>query len=449
MGILSFINKFRRDRQGKRYAAMLNNGTPIFSQFGTNIYASDVVQQAIACIVSEMKKLTLTHIRYENFDSMPIDNSEITKILHYPNSLMTMSDFLEKITWLLFLNYNAFIIPTYETVGYDEDGQPKKKWTGLYPIQPINVTFLQDPSGRMFIQFQFLNGYETTLRYSDVIHIKYRYSVNEVMGGNQFGQPDNDALLKTLQMNSTLLEGVSNSVKASYAINGVVKYNTLLDDGKMEENIKRLENLLSKNSSGLLPLDLKGEYIPMQHDIKLVDADTLKFIDEKILRHFGVPLAILTGDYDTEQYNSFYMKTIQPLVTNYTQAFTKILFTPRERSFGNQIKLYPQELVFMNNSQKLTLFDILVDSGSCYKNELRVAFGLNPLPELIGEIAISSNRQNALNNATGENEAGGGLTKKGVTVENNQNNQINEGNKAGATSTDASAGSGGEGNATK
>ena len=35
---------------------MLNGYTPIFSQFGNDIYASDVVQQAIVCIVDEMKK---------------------------------------------------------------------------------------------------------------------------------------------------------------------------------------------------------------------------------------------------------------------------------------------------------------------------------------------------------------------------------------------------------
>ncbi len=36
---------------------MLNGYTPIFSQFGNDIYASDVVQQAIVCIVDEMKKI--------------------------------------------------------------------------------------------------------------------------------------------------------------------------------------------------------------------------------------------------------------------------------------------------------------------------------------------------------------------------------------------------------
>ena len=45
----------------------------------------------------------------------------------------------------------------------------------------------------------------------------------------------------------------------------------------------------------------------------------------------------------------------------------------------------------------------LVDSASCYKNEVRTAFGMRPLPELAGQIAMSSNKSNAENNKI-ENE---------------------------------------------
>ena len=54
---------------------MLNGFTPIYSQFGTDIYSSDVVQQAINCIVSELKKLNPQHIRKTGYDSIPINSS--------------------------------------------------------------------------------------------------------------------------------------------------------------------------------------------------------------------------------------------------------------------------------------------------------------------------------------------------------------------------------------
>lgn len=46
MGIFGFINKYRHQNDNVKYASMLNGYTPIFSQFGQDIYASDVVQQA-------------------------------------------------------------------------------------------------------------------------------------------------------------------------------------------------------------------------------------------------------------------------------------------------------------------------------------------------------------------------------------------------------------------
>lgn len=365
-----------------KYADVLNGTAPIFSQFGTNIYASDVVQQAINCIVQEMKKLRIEHIRENGSDVEPV-NSSLQAVLNNPNPLMTTSDFIEKVTWLLFLNYNAFIVPIYYS-WTDNKGVEHRRYEALYPIQPSQVDIIEDVSGRLYIKFRFNNGDTYTLRYSDVIHIKKNYSVNQYMGGNEAGQPDNNALLKTLDLNNQLLQGVSSAMKSTFAINGVIKYNTLLDDGKTDAALKELESKLKKSESGFLPLDLKAEYIPIKKEIQMVDSTTLKFIDEKILRNYGVPLPILIGDYTKDQYEAFYQKTLEPLIINYTQAFTKTLFTDRERSFNNKVHFYPKELIFMSVSQTLEMIRLLGDSGALYENEKRVALGMKPLAELVG-----------------------------------------------------------------
>lgn len=361
---------------------MLNGFTPIFSQFGDDIYASDVVQQAINCIVSEMKKLNPTHVRANGSDVAPI-NGNIQQVLNAPNEIMTTTEFIEKIVWQLFFNYNAFVIPTCD-VWTDKNGNVQKLYTGLYPIQPTNVDFLQDETNQLYVKFTFANNYETTLNYSDVIHIRHHFSVNEFMGGNEFGQPDNDALLKTLDLNWQLLQGVSKAMISSYAVNGVVKFKSMIDGGKTEKALKELEEKLKNSESGFLPLDIASEFIPIDRKIELVDSDTLEFIDEKILRHFGVPLCILTGDYTKEQYEAFYQKTLEPIIIALSQAFTRTLFTPRERSFGNKIQFYPKDLIFMTTEQTLEMVRLLGDSGTIYENEKRVAFGLRPLPELEG-----------------------------------------------------------------
>lgn len=367
-----FLDIFKKKSKEHKYAQMLNGSIPVFAQFGTNIYASDVVQQAVNCIVLEMKKLNPQHIREVEHDITPVV-SEIQRVLQNPNELMTTSEFIEKIMWLTMLNYNCFIIPTYE----------KEKLTGLYPVKPLRVDFLQDVSGIFYVKMTFENGYETTIPYKNVIHIRYKYSVNEFMGGNESGQPDNDALLKTLELNNTLLQGVAKAMKSSFSVNAVVKYNTLMDSDKTEKNVKELESQLKKGESGILPMDIKGEYVPIKRDIKLVDDDTLKFIDSKILRQFGVSLPILTGDYTKDQYEAFYQKTLEPLIISISQAFTKALFG-NQKNYGNKIAFYSKELMFMSVSQKLEMVRVLGDSGSLYENEKRIAFGLRPLPELAG-----------------------------------------------------------------
>ena len=416
---MGWLDKLKRKSPKKqKWAQMLNGYTPIFSQFGTNIYASDVVQQAVKCIVDEMKKLNPTHIRYNRNDPVPVSGT-IQTLLNDPNPVMTTSEFLEKITWLLLLNYNAFILPTYY-IYTNKDGTQVRVYDGLYPLKPTFVEFIEDESNRLYVKMRFENNFETTIPYSDLIHIKYNYSVNEYMGGDVSGQPDHKPVLDTLQLNQTLLEGVAKAMKASYAVNGVVKYNTMLDDGKTEAAMQELETKLRNSESGFLPLDLKSEFTPLERSTQLVDEATLKFIDEKILRNWGVPLSILTGDYTKEQYAAFYQKTLEPLIISISQALTKKLFTRRERAFGNEIRLYPKDLIFMTVDQTLEMVNMLSNTGSIYENEKRVAFGLQPLPELEGKRYMSLNwvdvdiaNQYQMNNKTGKDSSndGGGENK--------------------------------------
>lgn len=386
-----FDRLFRRPPKNRKYAPTFNGYSPIYTQFGTDIYASDVVQQAVKCIVDEMKKLNPQHVRYNGNDPVPINDSSVQKVLENPNPLMTTSEFLEKTVWLLLLNYNVFIVPTYEVWIDDKTGAERRRYEAFYPINPIQVDFIEDGSGRLYCHFYFWNGYDTTVPYDSLIHIRYNFSVNQYMGGNEFGQPDHKALLKTLSLNEELLNGIAKSMKASYAINGVVKYNTMMDEDKMIRALAELEEKLARSESGFLPIDLKAEFTPLKHETTVVDEPTLKFIDEKILRTWGVPLPILTGDFTKEQFEAFYQKTLEPLVKAISQAFTKKMFTDRERAFGNKIELYPKELIFMTVSQTLEMINMLSPTGGLFENEKRVALGLRPLPELEGKRYMSLN----------------------------------------------------------
>lgn len=387
MGLFDFWRGWRKQREGERYAQMLNGTAPIFSQFGEDIFMSDVVQQCAYCIVTEMKKLNPRHVRRYGFDVAPVQDSGVQKVLENPNPLMTKSDMLEKITYSVLANYNAFIY-------MERDGSGRL--LNLWPLSPAQVTFLEDSRERLFVDMLFKNGSGYILPYESLIHIRTHYYQNDFMGGDQDGNADNTALLNTLDLNHVMLQGIQKALKSSFAINGVVKYNTLLDDGKIAQEIANFEQRLANSQSGILGLDTKSEIIQFKRDVKLVDTDLLKFIDDKVLRHFGVPIKILEGDYSTETYEAFYNRALEPLIINFSEAFTKGIFSQHEiQGYDNHIYFYPKELIFMSTNQVLQMVHELGQTGTLFENEKRVAFGLEPLEELRGVRLMSLNYVNA------------------------------------------------------
>lgn len=383
MGLFSWIGKNKKeDNKNLGRVKGLDWWSPLYSQFGSDIYASDVVQQAINCIVREMKKLSPQHVQTKGENYTLAVNDDVQAVLDNPNELMTTSDLIEKVVWQLFFNYNAFILPVWEN----------GKLVALFPLQPQQVDFLQDTSENYFIKFTFANGYKDTIKYSDIIHIRYNYSVSEFMGGNKNGQPDHKALLKSLELNEDLLNGVSKAMKSSFAINGVVKYNTMIDGDKTEKALERLTAALKKNESGFMPLDMKAEFIPFNRQVNLVDDKTLKFIDEKILRHFGVPLCILTGDYTKTQYEAFYQKTIEPIIVSMSQAFTKAIFSKRESNgFGHKIIFNQKLLNFMTMNEKISWLTLASNCGAITINEMRAIIGYAPYDdEELGNTPVMS-----------------------------------------------------------
>ena len=363
MGFLDFFKK--KKEQKLAVAKWTDFTTPNYLQYGDNVYAYIVVQQAINCIVKEIKKLQPQHI-IKSENSLKAVNDHIQEILDSPNPLMTTSDFLEKITWQLYFNYNSFILPTYEN----------NKLKALYPLQPIQVEFLQDTAEELYVEFTFPNFIKATVKYSNLIHLRYNYSVSDFMGGDKNGQPNNEALLETLRLNNSLLDGVAKALKSSYAINGIIKYNTLMDEGKTEASVKELERLLEKGENGILPIDLKAEFTQFSRNVKLIDEPTLDFIDSQILRFFGVPKAILTGDYTKAQYEAFYQKTIEPLVVCFNQAFTKALFTQRATNgWGHRIVFNHKELEFMTTNEKIQWLTLASNVGAITINEMRQIIG--------------------------------------------------------------------------
>ena len=281
MGIFDRIIKIFSGRT--RQAGTLSGLWPVYGQYGTDIYAYDVVRQAISCIADEVKKLSPRHIRIDGTDPVPVTGSTVQAVLKDPNPLMTTSEFFEKVTLRLLLNQNAFVLPIYRTWTDSASGAERRYYEALWPIKPSEVDFLEDASGALYIRFTFPGGATSTVPYDTVIHLRYHFGMDEYMGGGDGGTPDHRPLLHTIHLYEDVLSGIAKAAKAAYAVNGIIKINSILDRDKAQRAIEELTKNIRAAEDGFVPLDLKGDVTQLKRDIALVDPDTIKFLDENTI----------------------------------------------------------------------------------------------------------------------------------------------------------------------
>lgn len=377
MGIFD-IFKTKDKKTQTKYVEMMNGTIPVFTSFGEDIYANDIIQSCVRCISTAVSKLKPRHIRTDA-EGMQIQvNGSINRILKFkPNEFMTTTDFLEKITYLREMNKNVFIYPAYREIPIKE-GYMKREYTGLYPLNPINTEFIEDVSGKIFVKFYFANGYNYTLPYPDLIHWRKDFGANELMGGDINGNPNNNALLSLLKTDFTAIQGIDKAVKSSYGIKGIVKLQTFYNEEKQKEEIKKFEEKVINSGTGVLTMDLKSEFMPVAIDPKVVDTDTMNFITQRILNNYGVPLPIYNGDFNEEQYQAFYEKTLESIVVSLGRCFSSALLTDRELDVGNEIVFYNQGLSFTSMANKIQAVDILSSRGTFTDNQILSVFGYPP-----------------------------------------------------------------------
>ena len=144
----------------------------------------------------------------------------------------------------------------------------------------------------------------------------------------------------------------------------------------------------------------------MPRDVKLVDAETLKFFYDVILRANGTSLAILNGDYTKEQKEAYYEHALEADIKSLGQAMSRCMLSEREEAFGNEIVLYPNNIVFMSMADKIAVAQAFLPAGMLLKDEGRELFGWPPLPNGQGQVIAQG--YNSLLDENNENKLSSG-----------------------------------------
>lgn len=379
MGVFSKI-KMKVTTKILKWASSIRGYAPTFSQFGEDIMNDDTVLTIVNRILDEYSKLNPRHIRTVEGKQVKVSDNNINNLLEFPNNLMTKSDFIRKIAFLRETYENVFIYPSYDLYKNIKTGATKKVYTGLYPLQPRKVDFYEDDNGTIYVEFQLPSGeYSGKILYDEVIHWRKNFGINDYMGGDKDGIPNNSALLRNLQLNDKLLQSTFKTIEGSLTINGILKYGGLINPEEREKSRLEFEKKLKDNKSGIIALDSGGDYVSIPFNGKLIDKDTLEFFDKKIRQHYGVSEEILNGKYSNEDKEAFYETVLESGIISLGQAFSRVLLTPFERSNGNSIIFYTNRIQMMAADKKIKLAEVLLPVQGCTPNEIRAWFGEAPI----------------------------------------------------------------------
>ena len=341
--------------------------------FGTNISKSDVVKIAIDRIASQCAKLKPRHIKNENDKTVTDKTGKLSFILkHKPNEVMTPYQFIYKVITKLFIDDNSFVYPMFD------EGELK----GLYPLNPIMVEPIVDSGNNYYLRFQFENKETFIIPYENIIHLKRFYHDNDIFGGSGH-KGDQEALFKAININENVLQGVENALRSSMQIKGLLKMNAMLNETDKNKQLtsfnETLRESIKNKGSSIIPIDLKSEYIPLNVDPKLIDKETLEFLNDKILNYFGVSSPIFSSNYSEDEFNSFYEQTIEPLAIQLSEAFSLGLLTDNEIKRGEQVVFYSERLQYASWNTKVTAIEKLMGLGIMSLNESRALLGLEPV----------------------------------------------------------------------
>ena len=303
---------------------MLNSYEAQFTTLSGDTYDSKCARQCIDRIATHAAKLIPKHIKGSISNNIKGDINYLLSV--QPNPLMDTYNFIYKTVSILENDNNAFVYIARDETDFI---------TGFYPILAQNYFLFEDATGNLFLKFKFINGQEYFLLYTDLIHLRKFYNKHDVFGTN------NKVLQMDLETAHTANEGISNAIKTTANLKGILKYNAVLKQKDIEESknafVRDFLNL--ENESGIAAMDSKAEFKEINMKPITLDSEQLKQVNYNIFDYYGISESIIRNDYTFEQWNAFYEGVIEPLAMQLSNVFTIKIFNKESIKRGNKIVL--------------------------------------------------------------------------------------------------------------
>lgn len=326
-----------------------------FTLFGDNIFASDTVRASVRPLAEFSAKA----------EAKCSDKALERMLNNRPNKYMNGHDMVMKVRTRLEVLNTAFIYIERDNKG---------KVIGLYPV-PFSYFEAVEYQNGLFIKFYFSGeaASQLTLPWDDLAVLRKDYLNSDIAG------EDNAAIIETLQTRKTINQGLSNSIKSTANLRGILKSTKAMlapeaIRKQKDEFVKDYLNL--ENTGGIASLDSTQEFTPINMTPITANQPQMKETREDIYRYFGVNDDIVMGNVKTEELENWYKIRIEPFLIALSQELTSKIYAGKASAYEkNQIVYMSSQGQFMTISQKLDLFNKVVLYGGMTKNEWRHLMG--------------------------------------------------------------------------
>lgn len=367
MGLFDLIFKNRPKPHGEYEGVfkLLDGYTPHFTTWGGGMYESELIRAVINARATHISKL---HVELTGAARPALQS----KMKHAPNKFQTWSQFLYRASTILDIHNTLFICPVY-----DDYGEP----SGVYTPLPHQCEIVQY-NGVPYLRYDFGWGEKAAieLEYCGIM-TKFQYK-NDILGEN------NHALFPTMDLIHIQNQGIQEGVKsaATYRFMAQVSNFTKAEDLAKERRRFTEENF-SKDAKGGGLLLFPNTYKDVkQIEVKpwIVDDKQMEIIKSNVFEYFGVNEDVLENKAFGDAWAAFYEGAIEPWAIQFSEVMTKMLYTLREQTQGNQVMATSSRLQYMSNADKLAVSAQMADRGLMTRNEIREIWNLAPLPEPLG-----------------------------------------------------------------
>lgn len=346
MGLFDVFLKNRPEPKGTYEGKfkMISGYEPRFTTHLGSIYENQLIR---ACINARA-----THISKLKVDILGSAKPSLrNKLAKAPNQFQSWSQFLYRLSTILDVHNTAFIVPVY-----DEYGEP----SGIFSCVPTQCEVVQY-SGVPYLRYTFRDGHKAAieLEYCAVMN-KFQYK------DDLFGET-NHALHPTLDLISIENQGIQEATKSSAAYRFWAKITNFTKTEDLAKERKRFssENFARESEGGgiLLFPNTYSDIHQVEAKPWVINSDQMKEIREGAFEYFGVNEEVLQNKAYGDSWTAFYEGAIEPFAIQFSEVLTKMLFTFREQSQGNEVVASSNRLQYLSNAEKLNVSTQLLDRG--------------------------------------------------------------------------------------